>query len=303
MKQIKYFFQKITDFLLTVIFLCLRLLSLLVTPSIRTKIGKSLGNLGFFIMKSRRKKSIENLSYAFPEKSIEEITDIAKGSFQNLGITFFELFAMSSLTDEQLKTMIDYGSGIELIDEVKKRDQGVLLLSGHFGNWELIAYTVGIFAELPITIIVKPQSNQFADKFLNKYRTSRGNKIVSMYNAARTIITVIKNKEAIALLVDQAATEDKDVFVDFFNRPASTFKVVAELALRYKLPIIMGFAVRQPNGTYKAEIMELKYDDIENNYDGILKLTERHVKSLEETIKKYPEQWTWMHNRWKHKPR
>jgi KDO2-lipid IV(A) lauroyltransferase len=292
--------KKISNLFLTIFFLILRFFSLISTAKNRTIIGKFFGSIGFFLMKNRRKIAIKNLTFAFPEKPTVEITKIAKGSFQNLGITFFELFAMSSLSDDELRKMIDFGDGLDLINTVNSRGKGMMFLSGHFGNWELIAYSVGVFTNLPITIIVKPQANEFADKFLNRYRTSRGNKIVSMYNAAKTIITVVKNKETIALLADQSATKNKDVFVDFFGYPASTFKVVGELAIRYQIPIIMGVATRQPNGKYKAELVELKYDDLENSLDGVYKLTERHTKLLEDFIRKAPEQWAWMHNRWKY---
>ena len=298
MKKIK----NITNLILTIFFLILRFFSLISTAKNRTRTGKFFGSIGFFIMKKRKNIAIENLTFAFPEKTTEEIIKIAKGSFQNLGITFFELFAMSSLSDEELREMIDFGDGLDLIHTVNSRGKGMMFLSGHFGNWELIAYSVGAWTNLPITIIVKPQANEFADKFLNKYRTSRGNKIVSMYNAAKTIITVVKNKETIALLADQSATKDKDIFVDFFGHPAATYKVVGELAIRYQLPIIMGVAVRQPDGKYRAELVELKYDDLENSLEGVRQLTERHTKLLEEFIRKTPEQWAWMHKRWKHKP-
>lgn len=281
----------------------LRFISLLLSPKNRRNLGKFAGNLGYKMMKSRRNRAIENLQFAFPEKSSSEIEEIARGSFQNLGITFFELFAMSSLSDADLQALIDFNDGIELIEKVNSRKKGMIFLSGHFGNWELIAYSVGIFTKIPITIIVKPQANKFADKFLNKFRTARGNKIVSMYKAAKTIINVITKGETIALLTDQSATEDKDIFIDFFNRPASTYKVVGELALRYQVPIIMGFAIRQPDGKYKAELIELDFSDLENTHEGIFQLTARHTKHLEEVIRQYPTQWTWMHNRWKHKPR
>jgi KDO2-lipid IV(A) lauroyltransferase len=299
-KKIKYIFQKIFDFLLTIFLLKIRLISLILSAKCRNRVGKWIGNFGYFLAAKRRKIAINNLEIAFPEKKAEEIEKIAKGSFQNLGITFFELFAMSSLSEKKLQKMIDFDGGIELINRVNSRRKGMIFLSGHFGNWEIIAYSVGVFTKIPITIIVKPQANIFIDKFLNKFRTASGNEIVSMYKAARTIIDVITKGETIALLADQAATKDKDLFIDFFGRQASTHKVVGELALRYKIPIIMGFAVRQKDGKYKAEIFELEHNDLENSIENVRKLTERHVKLLENIIKKYPEQWAWMHKRWKH---
>lgn len=266
----------------------------------RDKLGECIGTFSYFILKKRRLQALENLTYAFPDLSRSELQKIAKGSFQNLGITFLELLAMKKFTDAELHKIIKY-ENIELINDTYAEGNGVMFLSGHYGNWELLAYSVGAFTNIPATIIVKPQSNSFADAVLNSYRTSRGNKIVSMYSAARTIISVITKGEAIALLVDQAATEDKDLFINFFNRPASTYKVVAELALRFHIPIIMGFSVRLADGTYSVKLKKINYSDLKNNKSGVLELTHRHVKVLEDMIKQRPELWAWMHRRWKHR--
>jgi KDO2-lipid IV(A) lauroyltransferase len=263
--------------------------------------GKMLGSAIFLCWKTRRNIAIENLTYSFPEKSKTEIRTIAKESFKSISITFFEFFAFNTFTTDKLKKIIDFDEGLKLINKVKNEKRGMLFVSGHFGNWELIAYSVGIFTQFPITIIVKPQANKTISDELNKIRTSHGNRIISMYHAARTIINEIRNGGTIALLADQAATENFDVFVDFFGRPASTFKVVAELCLRYKIPLIMGFAIRQLNGKYKAEITKIDYSDLDFSQKNILELTKRHTKHLENIIRLYPEQWAWMHKRWKHK--
>jgi KDO2-lipid IV(A) lauroyltransferase len=262
--------------------------------------GRIIGGIIFYCWKTRRNIALENLTYSFPEKTKIEIKNIAKGSFESIVITFLEFFAFNCFNTNKLKKNIDFDEGLELINSAKSENKGMLFVSGHFGNWELIAYSVGIFTKLPITIVVKPQTNEIIDRKLNKIRTSKGNKIVSMYNAARTIIIEIRSGNIIALLVDQSATEKNNVFVDFFGRPASTFKVVAELALRYRIPLIMGFAIRQPNGKYKAKITQIDYSDLDFSQENILELTKRHTKYLENTIRQYPEQWAWMHKRWKH---
>ena len=280
-----------------------QIISIIFPDKIRIIFGKIIGKTLFFCWKSRRNIAIENLTFSFPEKNKKEIKSIAKSSFESIAITFLEFFAFNSFSKSKLKKMIDFDEGLHFINNAKKDNQGMLFVSGHFGNWELIAYSVGVFTSLPITIIVKPQANEIIDEKLNKIRTSQGNKIVSMYNAARTIITEIKTGNVIALLVDQAATKKFDVFVDFFGRPASTFKVVAELALRYRIPLIMGFAIRQPNGKYKAEVTQIDYSDLNFNQENVLELTKRHTKHLENIIQQYPEQWAWMHRRWKHTPK
>ena len=123
-----------------------------------------------------------------------------------------------------------------------------------------------------------------------------------MFNAARDIINTIQSKGAVAMLVDQSASPTKDVFVDFFGRPAVTYEAPASLALKFKIPIIYGFSVRQEDGTYLVEINELKYDDLKADKDGIKELTKRHVTALENAIRENPDHWVWLHKRWKYDP-
>jgi len=121
-----------------------------------------------------------------------------------------------------------------------------------------------------------------------------------MNKAALEIVRIIKNKGMVALLADQAASKKSDIFVDFFNRPAITYEAPAKLALKFDIPIIMGFAERQENFKYKVKLFEIIYDDIKGNENAVELLTQRHVKYLEEQIIKNPNQWAWQHNRWKH---
>jgi len=177
-----------------------------------------------------------------------------------------------------------------------------VLFRSHFGNWELAAYAVGLYTKIPIKVIVKEQQNTIADKILNEYRSKAGNEVVFMNKAARKIIKALLDKECVAILADQRATKDKDVYVDFFGKPASTYEAPAALALKFKSPIIYGFAIRNADGSYTVEVKELRNDDLEDNSEGIKILTQRHVKALEDAIREHPELWTWQHNRWKYRP-
>lgn len=269
--------------------------------SIYSFFARLLGSLFYYLWGSRRSEAEHNLRLAFPDKSFHEISRLAKASFCNLAITFFELFSMPYYNEAKLKRKIVY-ENLSLVSEVYSRGRGIIFLSGHFGNWELLAYSVGIFTNLPVTIIVKPQRNTYIDAAINYFRTSAGNRIVSMYSAARTIVSTLSSGGVIAMLADQAATQDKDFFVDFFSRPASTHKAVANIALRFNTPIIMGFSIRQSDGSYKVKLEELDHSDLANNYKDSFILTQRHVKKLEEAIRANPDHWSWMHRRWKHTP-
>ena len=267
----------------------------------RNKLGRMLGGILQRLSKERRNVTLRNLSESLPNLSPAEHNKICRNSYDNLGITLAELLAFPSMSEADFKNYVKI-TNTELVEEKIKSGKGIILLSGHFGNWELMAYVAGLILNLPITIIVKPQSNKLSDKYLNKFRTQGGNKIVPMSNAARTILQALKKNEAIALLVDQSADWQKDVFVDFFGRPAATYEAPAAIALKYGSPIITGFAHRLPDCTYLVELKELDYSDLDDSHESIIELTRRHVKVLEDNIMMNPGLWSWQHKRWKHEP-
>ncbi len=291
MKHIRFLFEAISA-------LVIGLISSMLSKSNRTRFGKFLGHLIRLLVPNRARISLNNIAKAFPEKSSEWHKNIMLKSFENLGITLVELLALGSLSENQIKEYVQY-ENIELIQQVYERGRGVILLSGHYGNWEFLAYSVFVYLRLPVLIIVKPLSNYVLDKIINKYRTRLGNQIVSMYEAAFKVARNLKNGGIVALLADQSATKDKDVFVDFFGIPSATFESPAFLALKYKVPIVVGFAERR-GSTYFVHLEELRFDDLEFSKESIFELTQRHTKKLEEAIRRCPELWVWQHRRWKH---
>ena len=274
-------------------------LSSLLTHKQRLKLGRLAGDIMRIISSKRRKIAFENLTNAFPEVSKEWRLNVMKKSFQNLGIVLAEVAAFKSFKEKDIRKMIRYDRP-EFLSELISEGKGLIIMSGHFGNWELLAYSVGLFTGIPVTIIVKHQKNKFTDKILNSYRTMGNNKVVSMRKSARVVVKTILEKGVVALLADQRATKNKDIYVEFFGRPAATYETPAVLALKFKTPIAIGFPVRDENGVYNVEIQEIKHDDLEYNKESIRVLTERHVKMLEDAIRKNPDHWVWQHHRWKY---
>lgn len=291
--------NKSIEFLSFLIVIILGLISKVLNRKSRTKFGRLIGR-SLMISKKRKQITYNNIRNAFPDFSEIRIQEILIGSYENLGITMFELLAFHMFNIDDFRSYIKFENEY-LLKQVRSRGKGMILLSGHFGNWEMLALAAGAFANIPITIVVKPQRNKFIDKLLNKQRTLMGNSVVPMSKAAKTMINSIKKNEAIALLADQSADADKDIFIDFFGRQAVTYEAPAALALRYEVPIIIGFAVRNENDTYNVELIEIKHDDLTNDKAGIAELTKRHVNLLEQEIKRNPHLWAWQHNRWKHK--
>lgn len=257
----------------------------------------------YFLSKQRREITLTNLKNAYPNKSSIEITDICKYSYQNLGISIFELIKFRTQSITEIKNIIKF-TNPELITEVYNRGRGLIMMTGHFGNWEMLALATGIETsatlQLGINVVAKNQKNAFFDNYIINNREKFGNKVINAGNAAKEMIKLIKNKEIVALIVDQSADPNKDVFVDFFGNPAATYEAPAVLALKFNLPILVSYAIRQKDNTYIATFEELKHEDLSFNKDGIKELTLRHVKHLENQIRLHPDMWSWQHRRWKH---
>jgi len=175
-----------------------------------------------------------------------------------------------------------------------------IFISAHYGNWELGAMAIPLYYGIPVTIIGKPQRNEYINAYLDKMRERTGNSIVPMGEGVRTMMKALERNESIALLLDQSATR-QDMFVNFFGRPAPTYKAAAALSLKFDVPILFGLTVRQPDLTYALELEEIRRDDLHGyTEENVRILTERHVQALERAIRKVPAQWLWMHRRWKH---
>lgn len=261
------------------------------------RIGIFLSNISYIFLFKRRKITIENLANSFPEKSIKEIKIIAKKVFQNIGITFIE-FALFPKLNKKITDLVKYRN-LDLMFEKCKLGKGLIMLSGHFGNWELNAFSTGYISGYPLTIIVKTQSNKLVDKLINKHRTLLGNKVVPMQNSVREILNVLNTGGVVAMLADQSAPKES-VFINFFNREVATFQGPAVFALKTKAPLLMGFIIRNEDFTYEVILEEIQTNDLDDyNEQNVKILTQRHTALLEEYIRKYPHLWMWTHRRWK----
>jgi len=292
-RKIRFYFE-------TIIVLLIGWISSRLSPSKRLVFGKFLGKILSILLRKRKKVASENLTLAFPNKDAKWIKDIAQKTFENMGIVFAEFLALGWLDENSIKDYVRF-ENIELIRQKFDEGKGVILLSGHYGNWEFLAYSVYVYLKLPVLIVVKPLSNYVLDKIVNKYRTRLGNNVVSMYESAFKVVRTLKEGGIIALLADQSATKDRDIFVDFFGRKAATFDSPAYFALKYDVPIIVGFAQREKY-YYKVHLVELNHSDLKFDKSGIFELTHRYIKLLEEVIREQPELWLWTHRRWKHSP-
>jgi KDO2-lipid IV(A) lauroyltransferase len=178
--------------------------------------------------------------------------------------------------------------------------RGVILISGHFSNWELTAYAYSRIFRM-MNIIAKVQASRGLNQKINRYRELAGNKIIDIGASLRTIPAKLKDNRIVSFLIDQSAHPDYSVYIDFFGKKAATFAGPARYALKYNVPVVLGYGIRNDDFTYDIYFEPVKYDDM-NGYteENIIELTQRMQKALENVIRENPSQWLWFHKRFKH---
>ena len=262
------------------------------------KIAAIKGNMFYYIIPIRKKTARSNLKLAFPEKSGKEINDIIKGCYKNVLTVIAEFFYLRKLTIDKLRNFINIDNP-ELIIEKLGQGNGLIMISGHFGNWELTAYGVSKLLGIQFNVIVKEQTNKKVNDGIDRIRTSGGNRMIDMRNSLRDILSVIKAGGIIAMLGDQAAPKE-NVRVDFFIKDVPTFEGTARIAIKTGAAVLFGVSTRNIDGTYRLRLHEIdtsKYKD--PNDENIKALTQDHVNLLVEYIKQRPDHWLWFHRRFK----
>jgi KDO2-lipid IV(A) lauroyltransferase len=263
------------------------------------RLGSWLGEQAYAVLGFRREVTLDNLRHAFPEKSPKELDRLARASFRVIGKALFELLWMPRLTKDRLNRLFRFENP-ELVREIHARGKGMLVLTAHFGNWELAAQCFAVQTGIPLNVIVKTQSNPYVDKSINARRVKFGNKIVPMGVSIREVVKALRAGEPVGIVADQSAPKE-NVAVKFFGRLVPTHQGPAVFSLKMGAPLIATFPLLQPDGSYRARFVEIPTDDLVGlNEKNILELTKRHVRLTEEVIRQYPDHWMWMHRRWKH---
>lgn len=270
-----------------------RLLPLRLTNALGSGVGWMVG----VVWHRRRQIAQANLTRAFPEWTPAEVRNIATRVFKNFGRTSFEILAITRDTSCELLQAVDCPP-LDIIDVARSKGRGVILLSGHIGNWELFAGYLKARG-YPIDVIVKPMRNPLSDSFYNSRRRDLGVGIIHTQTATRGIVDALKNQRMIAILADQHAGAE-GVDVQFFNRSASTPRGPAALALRFGCPILSGVMVRSPESRFRVEIdPPLEFVPTGKTEEDVQSLTQICTARIEAHIRSYPDQWLWTHRRWR----
>jgi KDO2-lipid IV(A) lauroyltransferase len=279
----------------------IKILGILPRPLARA-FGISLGWIIYFAHVRLRNVGMRNLALAFPEKSVAERARILRGEFTSLGRQLAEVCQFPRYTRQNVEQVVVY-DGLENYEQAYARGKGVLFLTGHFGGWELSAFVHSLRGH-PMHVVMRPMDNVYLNRMICDYRTMHGNKTVDKDNFVRGLLAAMKAGEVVGILMDTNMTQPQGIFVDFFGIKACTASGLARIALRTDAAVVPTFTIWDAEmGKYRlrfdpaVELMrtgELEADIAAN--------TQKFTSIIEQYVRRYPEQWLWVHRRWKTRP-
>ena len=295
--------ETVLYYIIKTIFACMGILP----KSWRDRLGDALGKLIYRFDHRHRKVVMKNLDMALgKEKTPEEIQEITLKTFKNLGRICFDIGWISVCK----KTLDFYEvEGMEHLLKAHRKGKGVLVLSGHFGNWELLreaGHYINKKFNWTSSIVARRLDFSPLESFFKEVRTRYGTLVLQTknrpYRKIVRLMTKNKDKHLIVLLNDQRVDWYEGVFVDFFGHLACTNTGLARLAKQLDLPVVPLYVIRTEKGFIGQFQPEIPWIDTGDDYWDIAENTQRYNKNIEAMIRKYPEQWFWVHNRWKTPP-
>ncbi|MDR1926338.1 MAG: lysophospholipid acyltransferase family protein [Endomicrobium sp.] len=264
-------------------------------------LGTIIALIMYYFIPVRKKETLKNISLSFPEKSEKEVKLIAKNTYKNFVKILIDMVFISKMSDKEIEKLLIFDE--DIIKKAFNKGKGLVLLSAHFGNWELSA--LAFSKKYPVALIIAKQSNSFIDNMISNFRMKEGFNIIGFQRddkiSFRGVMKALKKNHILAILGDQDAGA-QGVFLPFFGRLASTPKGPAFFAIHAGSPIITAFGVVQKDGSMKMEIEELEIPNTGNEEKDIEIINTIYNQRLEAVIRKNPEQWFWFHRRWNTRP-
>ena len=266
------------------------------------KLGRGLGTLTYRCDRHHRNIALANLRQAFgKEKGPAELRAIARDSFRRFGETVADIFKLFYWKPADIAALIDIEGRENLADAVAA-GKGVLLFSAHIGNWEVGSAVISKAGKF--SVIARALDNPLLDRALLKFREGMGAQVIYKQQAAKKILQALRDREIVAILVDQNVLRREAVFVDFFGRPAGTTPVLGAFHLRTGAPLLPVFCFPAAAGRYRLRILPpIAFVPGEDVGADVLKITGICTKIIETAIREDPSSWLWVHDRWRSRPK
>lgn len=259
-------------------------------------LGRRIGDLAWHVARGERRKALANIAIAFPEWSGAQCREAIRGMFRHLGMMVFELAWLPNLKLDERSAFEGHERLLQIIDS----GRGVVIFTAHCGNWEWLSYATGLLGR-PVSVLQRERDSPEMNRYITELRARAGVHTIDRgsVSSARDMIQAIRRGGILAFVIDQNIRTES-VKVPFFGKPALTPIGPAKLAVRTEAVVIPAVAERLPTGTHRLRFL----DPIEcKRDDDPVALTARATALIEEHIRRVPEQWVWMHDRWRERPK
>lgn len=271
--------------------------------SVALAIGRGVGWIYGRVVRYHRKDAIEALRRSLPELDEDERKGIIKRMYASLGMNVIESMRLAGGKPRQLDELIHVApEEIERTSEALKRNKGLLILTGHIGNYDMLSVRTPDLG-WPLMILSKNIKNQALNDFWMAARAKYGLQIVPAHNSYRACRAALKRNELIGFILDQNMIDKEGVFVDFFGRKACTSPGLAFMAAQTQAPILPAFIVREPHGHHRLHLGELIEPPPDREPATMQAATQQYTHIIENFIRKHPDQWIWIHRRWRTQPK
>ncbi|MCS6770562.1 MAG: lysophospholipid acyltransferase family protein [Kiritimatiellae bacterium] len=261
--------------------------------------GRGVGLIAFAALRKHRETNLADMARCFPGASRRDLKRRLRRVYQNLAVNYVEVIRWFGGRDAELDAMVR-ADGMEHVERARERGRGVLVLTAHLGNWDLLGPWAA--RRVPLTIITKELKNAGANRYWQEARARIGLKLLPAHGSYRACLATLKRGEFLGFILDQNMTRDEGIFVDFFGRPACTTPGLAYLAAHAQSPVLPVFMVREPDGSHRVRILPPLDPPADRRPETIQDATQRYTRIIEDVIRQHPDQWIWMHRRWRTQP-
>jgi len=265
-------------------------------------IGAVIGAIAYRVLGRLRRVGLRNLEIAFPEITAKEREAILRSEYRNLGLLMAEFCKMPDYTAATASRFIRY-EGLENYLSARERGKGVLVLTGHLGAWELSSFFHSLMG-MPMGMVIRRLDNPLVDAFVNRIRCLRGNRVIHKDDFARGLIASMRAGDTVGILMDTNMTPPQGVFVPFFGVPACTASGMARIAAKTGAAVVPGFLLWEESEKryvlHLGEELEVVHTG-DAEQDALIN-TATFTAAIEGYVRRYPEQWLWVHRRWKTRP-
>jgi len=261
------------------------------------RIGHTLGKIIRFIDRKHARIAVKNLEKSRGVCPSDEIPQFVDRVYEHIGLGFVEMLMIPRLMERhQVEGFVQFHR-FHVVKDVLAQGKGLIVAIGHLGNWELTGLAVTL-SGIPLHSLARPIENPWVDRWLNRFRTQTGQEIIPKYHALGSMVRVLQKNEVLIIQIDQDARHS-GVYVNFFGRPASTHRSPAVLALKYGTPIVIADIYRE-GGLHHCVLSDpIDPAAYKGAADPVKMLTQAYSDKFEECVRAHPEQWFWVHDRWK----